>query len=297
MKGSATAVERLPVLADFGELTKVRITALVLVTTAAAFFLDPSVPGVASPLFFWTLAGTALLSSGAAALNQIFERSTDALMARTARRPLPAGRLEPTVALAFAVLLCSTGLVLLFVWVNELTAFLGAVTVALYVFVYTPLKRWSSLSTIVGAIPGAMPPLMGWAAAHDSLAPGAWAFFGILFLWQMPHFLAIAWIYRDEYRRAGFPILTTDDPSGTRTGLQAVLYAAALVPVSLVPTILGLAGSAYWIGALALSLGLLAVSLRFAFERSRRNARRLLLASVLYLPALLPVLFVDRWVG
>jgi protoheme IX farnesyltransferase len=287
---------RADVLADLRELTKPRITVLVLVTAAAGYLLDPGVVADAA-LLAWTLVGTALLASGAAALNQVLERSTDALMERTASRPLPSGRLDANVALAFGVLLCLSGLVALLAFVNPLTAMLGAVTVALYAFVYTPLKRLTSLSTLVGAIPGAMPTLMGWAAAHDGLGLGAWALFAILFLWQMPHFLAIAWMYRDDYRRAGFPILSTTDPSGVRTGLQAVLYAAALVPVSLLPTLFGYAGAVYWIGALVLSLGLVAVALAFASSRSRASARRLLLASVLYVPALLPVLFVDRWLG
>ncbi|HMB55483.1 MAG TPA: heme o synthase [Thermoanaerobaculia bacterium] len=279
--------------ADLVELTKPRITSMVAVTAAAGFVMAS--PGRLDWLLLaHALLGTSLVASGAAALNQVVERGVDARMRRTARRPLPAGRLHPDVALLWAVSLSVVGVTWLALAVNLLTALLGALTLAGYVFVYTPMKRLSSLATVVGAVPGAVPPMMGWAAARDLLEPGAWALFAILFLWQMPHFLAIAWMYRADYERGGMPMLPVVDPDGTRTGRQAVLYAAALVPVALLPTPLGLTGPVYFIGALLFSLAFLWASWRFQQATNSTTAKKLLLTSVVYLPALLAVMFLDR---
>ena len=277
--------------ADLMELTKPRITLMVVVTTAAGFVMAAgSLASIDLLLLANALLGTALVASGASALNQVWERDVDARMRRTANRPLASGRLDPDLGLLWAVALAIGGLSWLALTVNLLTSLLGALTLAGYVFVYTPMKRLSTLSTVVGAIPGAVPPMMGWTAAHDVLEPGAWALFAILFLWQLPHFLAIAWMYRADYERGGMPMLPVVDPTGTRTGRQALLYAAALVPVSLLPTPLGLTGGIYFTGALLLSLGFLASS--WTFQRSRTNltAKKLLLVSVAYLPAILAVM-------
>ena len=297
MRSGAATLARGTLAADLAELTKPKITLLVAVTTAAGFLLGAQGGAVAPLLLLHALAGTALVASGAAALNQVLERDTDARMRRTAGRPLPAGRLHPDVALAWGVGLVLAGLAYLAVGVNLLTALVGAVSAALYVFAYTPLKRVSSLATLVGAVPGALPPVMGWTAVRDNLEPGAWALFGILFLWQLPHFLSIAWLYRDDYAQGGFPMLSVADPDGRRTARQAVLYGAALVPVSLLPSVLGLTGTAYFVGALALSLAFLGCSVAFAAARTPARARRLLLASVLYLPAILLVMLIDRLAG
>jgi protoheme IX farnesyltransferase len=297
VRTGAATLARATLLADLVELTKPRITFMVAVTTAAGFLLAAQDAALAPLLLFHVLAGTALVASGAAALNQVLERDTDARMPRTAGRPLPAGRLHPDAALAWGVGLVLGGLAYLALGVNLLTALVGAASAALYVFAYTPLKRVSSLSTLVGAVPGALPPVMGWTAVRDNLDPGAWALFGILFLWQLPHFLSIAWLYRDDYARGGFPMLSVADTGGHRTARQAVLYGAALVPVSLLPSVLGLTGAAYFIGALGLSLAFLGCCAAFAAARSQARARRLLLASVLYLPAVLLVMLIDRLAG
>lgn len=280
-------------IADLAELAKVRIALMVAVTAAAGFVLA-SRGGVDVGLLIHALVGTATLAMAGGVLNQVLERDVDGLMPRTADRPIPGGRVGADAALVLGVLLAVTGLGHLTLVVNPLTALLGAATLAGYVFIYTPLKRVSSLATVIGAVPGAMPPLMGWAAARGTLEPGAWALFSILFLWQLPHFLAIAWMYRDDYAQGGFPMLTVSDPDGRRTGRQALLWAAALVPASLAPTALGLAGTIYFAGALALSLGYLAAAAVFARQRTRPAARRLLLVSILYLPAVLGTMLVDR---
>ena len=280
-------------LNDYLILTKVRITTLVLVTAATGFLLA-SGEGMDIPLLAWTLLGTGLAASGAAALNQVLERSFDARMQRTAGRPIPAGRMSSSHGLAVGIGLSLAGVTVLAALVNLLTAALGALTVLLYVGVYTPLKRMTTLNTIVGAVPGAIPPVMGWTAASGTLGVPAGVLFAILFLWQLPHFLAIAWIFRDDYRRGGFPMLPVVDPEGRTTGHQVALYCAALVPVSLLPTFLGLTGPTYFFGALVLGLGFLAFGLRMARHRRGREARGVLLASVTYLPLLLVLLVIDR---
>lgn len=278
--------------ADFVELTKPRITSLVLVTAAVGYAVGSvgPFPGFRFLLF---LAGTALLCAGASALNQLAERDTDARMERTRRRPLPAGRIRPEEALVFGLALSGAGLALL-AFVNALTLLLGAASLASYVLAYTPLKRVTSLSTVVGAVPGALPPLMGWAAARGSLGPAGWGLFAILFLWQLPHFLAIGWLYREDYARGGFPMLAVTDRDGSSTGRQAVLYATALLPVTLAAGLLASAGKGYLWGALLLGLAFLGCALAFAWERSTGAARRLFLASVLYLPLVLGLMVFDR---
>ncbi|MDA8016374.1 MAG: heme o synthase [Thermoanaerobaculia bacterium] len=278
--------------ADLSALTKPRITMMVVLTTAVGYV-------VASPDFDWriflhTLAGTAALASGSSVYNQWVERRNDARMQRTAQRPLPAGRMHPAVAFLLASTLSVVGFVWLWLWVNALTAWVGAATLALYVIVYTPMKRWTSLNTVVGAVPGAMPPMMGCTAATETLSPIAWALFGILFLWQMPHFLAIAWLYRTDYEAGGLPMLPVGDPDGRRTSLQMALYSIALAPVSILPTVLGFTGLLYLIGALLAGAGYSFLALRFGRSLDARDARKLLLASVAYLPAVLILMVVDR---
>jgi len=271
---------------DVVELTKPRITFMVVVTTAAGYLLGAA-HGAHLIELLHTMLGTALVAAGASALNQLLERDTDARMERTRNRPLPAGRLEPATVLVIGAGLGLLGTVYLAAVVNGLTAGLAALTLGLYVLAYTPLKRVSSLCTIVGAIPGALPPVMGWAAARDDLSAGAWVLFAILFLWQMPHFLAIAWMYRDEYRLAGQPMLPVVDVDGAGTGRQIVLYALALLPVSLLPSVVGLSGPAYFAGALVLGIAYLAAGVYAARERTIDAARLLLRVSVVYLPVLL----------
>src|ERR1044072_706916 len=239
------------------------------------------------------MIGIALLSSGIATLNQYMERDLDGLMRRTAARPLPAGKLAPVEAFIFGVGLTLLAEVYLARLVNSLTAGLGLTVIAGYLFLYTPLKTRTSLSTVVGAFPGAMPPLMGWTAARGAITLEAWILFAILFLWQFPHFLAIAWMYREDYARAGIRMLPVIEPEGHVTGQQIVMCTLMLVPVSLLPTTVGLAGTVYFFGALALGLLFLYSSLRAALSHSRQQARRLLLASVLYLPLLFLLMVIN----
>lgn len=276
-------------LGDVAELVKARLTALVLLTTLAGFYLG-WVGRLNYGLLAHTLLGTVLVAAGAAALNQLIERGLDARMHRTRERPLPAGRMTPETALGIGFLTSVTGLLELAWAVNLLSAVLAAITLAVYLFVYTPLKRVSTLNTLVGAVPGALPPMLGWVAARGSLDAGAWALFGILFCWQLPHFLAIAWLYREDYARGGFVMLPMVDPDGRRTGWQAVNYAVLLLMVSLTPTLLGLATPVYFLVALILGLGLMAFAVRLLLERSARRARQLFLASIIYLPLLLAAL-------
>ena len=277
---------------DFLALTKPRLNLLVLVTAAAGLYLAAP-EGLPTSILVHTLVGTALVAGGAAALNQVWERDSDALMARTRARPVPSGRVRPAEGLRFALILSAAGLVELAAGVNALCASVAALTLVTYILAYTPLKRRTSLSTLVGAVPGALPALIGWTAAGGGLTLPGLVLFGIVFLWQMPHFLAIAWLYRDEYAAAGIPLLPVLEPDGRRTGRQALLYAAALWPVSLMPTLLGLAGGAYIAVATILGGGLLALSARFAHDRSRVAARRLFLFSIIYLPLLWGALVAD----
>lgn len=281
------------VVAVIGELIKARLTLLVVLTTVVGFYLG-SVAPVDYGLLLSASLGTAWLAAGAAVLNQLLEREWDARMKRTADRPLPSGRITPTAALLIGALLSVAGLVWLLWWVNPLTALLGAVTWTSYVALYTPLKRLTVLNTLVGAIPGALPPLMGWAAATNSISAPGWALFGVLFFWQLPHFMAIAWLYRDDYAGAGFKMLSGVDPEGRRTAASAVRNTLALLVVSLFPFLFGMVGGWYLAGALVCGAVFLALAVLFAHTLTARAARRLFLASVIYLPLLLGLLVADK---
>ncbi|HEY6245058.1 MAG TPA: heme o synthase [Pyrinomonadaceae bacterium] len=275
------------------ELTKPRITFLIVLTSAAGFGLA-SRRGIDYLAMVSALFGVALLSSGIATLNQYAERDLDGLMRRTAGRPLPSGKLAPWEALAFGAGLTIAAEVYLLLLVNPLSALLGLTVIAGYLFGYTPLKTRSSLSTVVGAFPGAVPPLIGWTAATGALSIEGWVLFAILFLWQFPHFLAIAWMYREDYSRAGILMLPVVEPDGRVTAQQIVLYTLMLIPVSLLPTVLGISGRFYFFGAIVLGLLFLYSSIRAAFSMSRQQARQLLLASVLYLPLLFILMVVNK---
>ena len=279
--------------ADYFALTKPRLNLLVLATTLAGLYLaSPS--GVSIAILAHTLVGTALVAGGAAALNQVWERETDRRMRRTHNRPLPAGRLSAAQGTWFGIVASAIGLAELAFAVNAMSAAVAAATLVSYVLMYTPLKLRTSLSTLVGAIPGALPPVIGWTAATGRISLPALVLFGIVFFWQMPHFLAIAWLHREDYARAGIPLLPVLEPDGRRTGQQALSHAAALWPVSLLPAVVGLAGIAYVIVATLLGLLFIWLTLKFARERSMPNARTLFLFSITYLPLLLGALVVDR---
>lgn len=281
-------------VSDFWQLAKPRIVGMVLVTTATGFVVGSGgLRGGRGWLLALTLLGTGLAAAGAAVLNNYLERDIDARMERTRLRALPAGRIDPAVALAFGVILVLGGVSLLAALVNLLSAFLVLLTAFLYVIVYTPLKRMTWLNTSIGAIPGALPPMVGWAAFTNDLHPGAWALFGILYLWQHPHFFSIAWMYRDDYRAAGYKMLSVVDPTGRRVFRQAILFSLALIPVSISLTALGLAGRTYLIGAVFLGAALLATSLTLAQHQKHSDARRVLLTSVVYLPLLLILIVLD----
>lgn len=278
--------------ADLLQLTKPRITTMVLVSSAAGFVIGSS--GRPEPLVFLaTLIGIGLVAGGSSVLNQLLERDIDALMERTRGRPLPTGRVTPGAAVALAAAISLSGIGLLALAVNTLTALLAAIALLSYVLVYTPLKRVSSLSTLVGAVPGALPIMGGWTAARGDLGPGAWALFGILFFWQLPHFLALAWLFRDDYRRGGLRMLGVTDPAGLQTRSQAVLYALALIPASLLPALLGLSGPLYALVALSLGIAYLGSAVRFWFRADSPTARGLFRTSLVYLPLLLILLSFD----
>jgi len=241
-----------------------------------------------------SMLGIGLLASGVSTLNQYMERDLDALMRRTAMRPLPTGQLAPYEALAFGVALIVLAEVYLALLVNPLSALLGLSVIFGYLLVYTPLKTRTTLSTAAGAFPGAVPPLIGWTAARGGMDVTAWVLFAILFLWQFPHFLAIAWMYREDYGRAGIRMLPVVEPDGRVTGQQIIAYTIMLLPVSLLPTLLGVSGRIYFYGALVLGLLFLASSVRAALSKSNQHARQLLLASVIYLPLLFGLMVLDR---
>ena len=279
--------------ADFLALTKPRVVLMVLVTTLVGFYLgSPRGPDYGGLLA--TLVGTGLAAGGTIALNQFLEREVDARMERTRLRPLPDGRLQPLEALAFGAAITSAGLLLLTFAVNALSGLVAAGIVSSYLFLYTPLKRKTSLCSVVGAVPGALPPVIGWAAARGELGLGAWVLFAILFLWQIPHSLAIARLYREDYARAGLRLLPVLEPDGRSTGRQVVSHCLALLAVSLLPTLTGVAGSVYFIAALAFGAAFLGCGIGLAVSRSAAAARRLLCASLVYLPALLVVMALDK---
>ena len=278
------------VLAD---LVKARLTLLVLLTTCVGFYLGER-GAVNGLLMFHTLFGTALVAGGAAALNQLLEREHDAKMRRTAGRPLPSGRMQPTTVAIFGGICSVAGLVYLAVIVNLLTSVLGAVTSISYLFIYTPLKRVSWVNTLVGAIPGALPPLMGWTAARNELSGEGWTLFAILAFWQIPHFMAIAWLYREEYAKAGFVMLPNVDSDGSRTGYQSVGNTLALLIASLCPFLLKLNGMVYLFAALVLGAAYFWTAVRFARQLDTKRARQLFLASIIYLPLLLLAMVCDK---
>jgi heme o synthase len=277
----------------FCELIKVRLTALVLLTTLVGFYLG-SRDGIDYALMFHALLATALVACGASALNQWWEREHDAKMHRTEDRPLPSGRLQPQTVLLFGAACSVAGLIYLAVGVNLLTALLGALTLVTYILIYTPLKRVTWLNTAIGAVPGALPPLMGWTAAQDAISSEGWALFAILFFWQIPHFLAIAWLYRDEYAKAGFIMLPGIDPEGVRTASQAVSHTLALLIASLCPVLFRVSGLGYLAGALVLGAAFLWCAVRFSRELTLPRARQLFLISIIYLPALLGLMVLDK---
>jgi protoheme IX farnesyltransferase len=280
-------------VADYVELAKPRVLVLVLLTVAAGALL--AARGVPDPIYVvHVLCGTALVAAGASALNQLFERQSDSLMHRTERRPLPGGRLRPLEVGVLGIWLGLAGIAYLALTLpHVLAAVVAAVAFFGYAFVYTPLKSRTTLNTLVGAVPGALPPVIGWTAITGSIGPEILSLFVILFFWQVPHFLAIAWIYRDDYGRAGLQMLPVGDERGTKTGRQMVVYSLALVPASLAPATMGLAGPVYLIGALVIGLVFLNCALGFARATSDARARRMLQASLIYLPALLALLVLD----
>jgi len=291
----ATSQERAALrvrIGDYIALTKPRLTLLAVVSAVVGFLMAARPP--AWGLLLQTLIGSALVGAGANALNQWLERDADALMRRTQHRPLPAGRLSPRAARTFGWACSALGVAWLALTTTPLAGALGLLTIAIYVGVYTPLKRVTSLCTLAGAVPGALPPLIGWAAASGTLSAGAWALFAILFLWQLPHFLALAWIHREDYARAGFRMLPVLDPDGAITGRQMVLYGLALIPASLFPTILGVAGPYYFFGAALAGLWFLSVTVMAACRPSSALAGRVFTASISYLPVVLGLMVIDR---
>ena len=280
-------------VAVYADLFKARLTFLVLLTTLVGFYVGFRGP-VDYALMFQTLLGTALVAGGASALNQLLERDYDAKMRRTQSRPLPSGRMLPQTVLIIGLSAAIAGLIYLALAVNLITSLLGACSLLSYLFIYTPLKRVTWLNTAIGAIPGALPPLMGWTAARGELNAEGWSLFAILAFWQLPHFLAIAWIYREEYARAGFKMLPVIDPEGVRTGRQAVSHTLGLLPVSLCPFLFRLAGPIYLAGALILGLTFIWFAIQFSRSLSVSRARQLFYASILYLPLLLAVMVLDK---
>jgi heme o synthase len=280
-------------LSAYYELTKPGITRLVLVTSAAGLYLASS-GGVPLLLVLHTLVGVALAASGTNALNQWAERAADARMRRTAQRPLPSGRLSSRQAFVFAWAISILGLIYISVFVNNLTALIVAISLSSYVFIYTPLKRRTWIATLIGAVPGALPILAGWTASGRPLTAGAWVLFAIMFVWQMPHFYALAWIYREDYGRAGFQMLTVVDHTGSRAARQTLLFTAALIPLSILPTLLGVTGKVYLIGALLLGFAFLILASGMLRQRSDRIAWRVFTGSIVYLPVLLLLMVVDK---
>jgi heme o synthase len=278
---------------DFLQLTKPRITVLVVITTLVGFYVGTH-GALPLMLLAHTLLGTALVAGGASAFNMYFERNLDGLMRRTEARPLPSGRMHSREALRFAALISAAGMLYLFLCVNLLTSVLSALTFLSYLALYTPLKRRTWLCTLIGAAPGALPTTMGWAAVNGTLSSGAWILFAIVFVWQLPHFYAIGWMYRDDYARAGFPLLPVVDETGARTSRQAGIFIVLLICITVLPSITGLAGNVYLVGAVALGVWFLAYGVLFVLQRDRASARRLFLTSVCYLPLLFCLMMIDK---
>lgn len=284
--------EKRSLIWPYVELTKPRIVLLVLVTTTFGFILGGG--GFQSfPLLFYTLLGAMCVCGGSSALNQYLERDVDSQMKRTKHRPLPMGKISPIAAMLYGISLVLLGITILSWKVNLLTAFLSLLTAFLYVLVYTPMKRLTWLNTTIGAIPGAMPPLGGWAAATGEIGLGAWVLFFILFFWQHPHFYAIAWIFREDYAKVGFKMLPVIEPDGRRTFSYIVMSSAFLVPISVLPTFIGMSGKIYLLGATALGVSLLMIGMSLSVSKSIGDARKLLRATVAYLPLLLFLIILD----
>lgn len=280
-------------VAVYADLIKARLTFLVVLTTLVGFYLGAR-GHVNYLLMLHAVLGTAMVASGAAALNQLLEREHDAKMRRTKNRPLPSGRLQPTTVMVFGGVCGCAGLLYLALAVNLTTSVIGAISLLSYLFIYTPLKRMTWLNTAVGAVPGALPPLMGWTAARGELSLEGWALFAILAFWQLPHFLAIAWMYREEYERAGFKMLPVVDPQGHRTGRQAISHTLGLLPVSLCPFLFHVTGMFYLVAALILGLVFLWFAIQFARYMTIPRARQLFFVSILYLPLLLVMMVLDK---
>jgi len=283
-------------LRDYVALTKPRITMLVVMTTSVGFFVAAPTQ-VDCLLLFHTLVGVTLVCSGSSALNQVVEIEQDRVMVRTRKRPLPAGRLDQTEGLYFGAALSVVGLLQLAIFTNLLTAFLTGLTLASYLFVYTPLKRVSWISTTIGAVPGALPPMIGWAAAQGSLGIGGWTLFTIQLIWQLPHFYAIAWMYRDDYKRAGFQVLSVLDPHGRSTGLQSASWCAVLLPVSLILPLVGLGSWLFTTVAIVLGVAFLVAGVKLAVHPTDAAARRVFLLSIIYLPVMFGSLVLDIYLG
>ncbi len=279
---------------DFVELGKLRVVAMVLVTTGVGFFLGSDNASFEYLKLLPTLLGTGLAAAGTLALNQLMERDVDAKMQRTCNRPLPDGRLQPNEVFAFGITTTLAGLLYLTLAVNLLSGLVTAATTFTYLLLYTPLKRRTHLSTVVGAVPGALPPVTGWVAATNTLSVEAWILFAILFLWQLPHSLAIARLYRDDYERAGIRLLPVVEPDGDSTARQVVANCTALLLVGMMPTLVGLAGTVYLFLGLALGLAFLGYGIAFGISRSVASARQLLFASLIYLPVLLLAMALDK---
>jgi heme o synthase len=293
MKAAAVATQSRFTPADFLSLTKPRITLLVVATTLVGFYLGSQQP-ISVWLLFHALFGTGLIASGASALNMVFEWDSDSKMRRTESRAIPAGRLTVFQGVVFGSFLCVSGALYLIFLVNILTGILSAITALLYLFAYTPLKKRTSLCTVIGAIPGAIPPMMGWTAVRNSLDFEAWWLFAILFLWQLPHFLSIAWLYREDYERGGFPMLPVIDKEGNETSLQIILETIALLCITLMPAMLHVFDQVYFIGAFVLGVSFLFMGIKLARTKTAQAARRLLLTSVIYLPCLLGLMMATK---
>ena len=280
-------------LAAYFELTKPRIAFMLVLTSAAGFYLGAA-QGFDIWLFLNSMAAITLLAFGVATLNQYIERDIDTKMERTAKRPLPTGKVTPIEALIFGILLCVIAESYLYFAVNGLTAVLGLTVIIGYVLLYTPLKTRTTLSTAIGAIPGAMPPLMGWTASANEITLGAWFLFALLFLWQFPHFLAIAWMYKEQYGKAGIKMLPVVEKDGKITAQQIVIFTILLLPISLAPFFLGISGVIYLIGASILGIWFLYASINTARAKSIEKARKLLLVSVLYLPVIFALMVLNH---
>lgn len=293
VENASLAPSRHGVAGDLAELVKARLTLLVLFTTAVGFYLgaEPPIDYVA---LLHVVLGTAAAAAGAAALNQWWERSADALMRRTKMRPIPAGRMPPTRALILGIAFAGFGVAYLATVCNGLSALLAALTIAIYIFAYTPLKRASTANTAVGAIPGAIPPMIGWAAARGNIDAGAWTLFAIIFLWQLPHFFAIAWMYREDYSRAGFRMISTDDRSGERSASQSVFFCILLLIIAGIPTFIGIVNFIYLVIELLVGGAFVAVAMRFLRLRTPSAARSLFVASIVYLPVVLGALVLTK---